>query len=73
MKLNNVTSIVYQFPFGRGAGLRPLIPFKSVAIDPRLVPLGEPLYIPEFDGLLLPDGSLHDGWIILPSVRPSRN
>jgi 3D (Asp-Asp-Asp) domain-containing protein len=54
---------VEQFPFGRGAGYRPLIPFKSVAIDPRLVPLGEPLYIPEFDGLLLPDGSLHDGCV----------
>ena len=54
---------VDQFPFGRGAGLRPLIPFKSVAIDPRLVPLGEPLYIPEFDGLVLPDGSIHDGCV----------
>ncbi|HEY5925875.1 MAG TPA: 3D domain-containing protein [Kofleriaceae bacterium] len=54
---------VDQFPFGRGAGLRPLIPFKSVAIDPRLVKLGEPLYIPEFDGLVLPDGSIHDGCV----------
>ena len=54
---------VDQYPFGRGAGYRPLIPFKSVAIDPRLVPLGEPLYIPEFDGLVLPDGSLHDGCV----------
>ncbi|HEY4240884.1 MAG TPA: 3D domain-containing protein [Kofleriaceae bacterium] len=52
-----------EFPFGRGAGTRPLVPFKSVAIDPRLVPLGEPLYIPEFDGLVLPDGSIHDGCV----------
>ncbi|MEP6866837.1 MAG: 3D domain-containing protein, partial [Deltaproteobacteria bacterium] len=42
---------------------RPLIPFKSVAIDPRLVPIGEPLYIPEFDGMVLPDGSIHDGCV----------
>lgn len=54
---------VEEHPFGRGAGIRPLIPFKSVAIDPRLVPIGEPLYIPEFDGMLLPDGSLHDGCV----------
>jgi 3D (Asp-Asp-Asp) domain-containing protein len=54
---------VDEHPFGRGAGLRPLIPFKSVAIDPRLVPIGEPLYIPEFDGLVLPDGSIHDGCV----------
>jgi len=52
-----------EFPFGRGAGQRPLIPFKSVAIDPRVVALGEPLYIPEFDGLLMPDGSRHDGCV----------
>jgi 3D (Asp-Asp-Asp) domain-containing protein len=54
---------VAQHPFGRGAGLRPLIPFKSVAVDPRLVPIGEPIYIPEFDGLVLPDGSIHDGCV----------
>jgi 3D (Asp-Asp-Asp) domain-containing protein len=54
---------ITDFPFGRGAGLRPLIPFKSVAVDPRVVPLGEPLYIPEFDGMVLPDGSIHDGCV----------
>lgn len=52
-----------EHPFGRGAGSRPLIPFKSVAIDPRLVPIGEPIYVPEFDGLVLPDGSIHDGCV----------
>ncbi len=35
-----------EFPFGRGAGLRPLIPFKSVAVDPRVIPIGEPIYVP---------------------------
>jgi hypothetical protein len=52
-----------EYPYGRGAGRRPLIPFKSVAVDPRLVPIGEPLYIPEFDGMMLPDGSIHDGCV----------
>ncbi len=54
---------ISDFPFGRGAGVRPLIPFKSVAVDPRVIPIGEPLYIPEFDGLVLPDGSIHDGCV----------
>ena len=54
---------VAEHPFGRGAGLRPLIPFKSVAVDPRVIPIGEPIYVPEFDGLLLPDGSIHDGCV----------
>ena len=54
---------VGEHPFGRGSGVRPLIPFKSVAVDPRIVPIGEPIYIPEFDGLVLPDGSIHDGCV----------
>ena len=54
---------VREFPFGRGARRRTLVPFKSVAVDPKLVPLGEPLYLPEFDGLRLPDGSVHDGCV----------
>jgi len=54
---------IKDHPFGRGAGQRPLIPFKSVAVDPRIVKIGEPIYIPEFDGLTLPDGSLHDGCV----------
>jgi 3D (Asp-Asp-Asp) domain-containing protein len=53
----------HEHPFGRGAGVRSLVPFKSVAVDPRLVPIGEPIYIPEFDGLVLPDGSIHDGCV----------
>ncbi|HLU68011.1 MAG TPA: 3D domain-containing protein, partial [Kofleriaceae bacterium] len=52
-----------DYPFGRGARRRPLVPFVSVAVDPRLVPIGEPLYVPELDGLLLPDGSIHDGCV----------
>jgi hypothetical protein len=54
---------VREHPFGRGAGFRPLVPFKSVAVDPKVIPIGEPLYLPEFDGLVLPDGSIHDGCV----------
>ena len=54
---------VRDFPFGRGARRRTLVPFKSVAVDPRLIPLGEPLFIPEFEGMRLPDGSIHDGCV----------
>jgi 3D (Asp-Asp-Asp) domain-containing protein len=49
--------------FGRGAGRRPLVPFRSIAVDRRLIAIGEPLYVPEFDGLILPDGSRHDGCV----------
>ena len=50
-------------PFGRGAKRRAIVPFKSVAVDPRFIPFGEPLFIPEFEGLLLPDGTVHDGCV----------
>ncbi len=50
-------------PFGRGAGQRALVPFKSVAVDQRLVKIGEPIYVPEFDGMRLPDGTIHDGCV----------
>jgi 3D (Asp-Asp-Asp) domain-containing protein len=50
-------------PYGRGARRRPLEPFRSVAVDPRVIDIGEPLYIPELDGVLLPDGTFHDGCV----------
>ena len=52
-----------KHPFGRGAGQRALVPFKSVAVDQRLVKIGEPIYVPEFDGMHLPDGTVHDGCV----------
>jgi 3D (Asp-Asp-Asp) domain-containing protein len=52
-----------EYPFGRGAGRRSLIPFKSVAVDRKLISIGEPLYVPELDGLLMPDGHVHDGCV----------
>jgi 3D (Asp-Asp-Asp) domain-containing protein len=52
-----------RYPYGRGAGRRALVAFRSVAIDPGLVTIGEVLYIPEFDGLKLPSGAVHDGCV----------
>jgi 3D (Asp-Asp-Asp) domain-containing protein len=48
-------------PYGRGAHRRPLVPFRSVAVDRELIPIGEPLYVPELDGLVMPNGVVHDG------------
>ncbi len=50
-----------RYPYGMGAMLRPLVPFRSVAVDRKLISIGETLYVPEFDGMRLPDGSVHDG------------
>lgn len=54
---------ILEHPLGKGGQGRPLVPFRSVAVDPHFVPLGTPLYIPELVGLRLPDGSFHDGCV----------
>ena len=48
-------------PLGRGVQARQLVPFRSVAVDPRYIPIGSPIYVPEIVGMTLPDGTTHDG------------
>lgn len=52
-----------EHPLGMGGQGRPLEPYRSVAIDPRYIPIGTPLYIPELVGIQMPDGSRHDGCV----------
>jgi len=47
--------------YGIGIGDCPLIPFRSAAVDPSVVPLGSTIEIQETIGLVLPDGPAHDG------------
>jgi 3D (Asp-Asp-Asp) domain-containing protein len=54
------------FPWGRGAAGTAITPLRSVAVDSSVIPLGTPLFIPEFVGLPLDTrgtGS-HDGCFI---------
>jgi 3D (Asp-Asp-Asp) domain-containing protein len=50
-----------RFPHGRGAAGTAITPFRSVAVDVSLVPLGTALFIPAYRGLTRPDGTVHDG------------
>ncbi len=52
-----------EHPLGKGGQGRALLPYRSVAVDPRFVPLGTPLFLPELVGVLMPDGSRHDGCV----------
>lgn len=52
-----------EHPLGKGGQGRALLPYRSVAVDPRFVPLGTPLFLPELVGMILPDGSRHDGCV----------
>jgi 3D (Asp-Asp-Asp) domain-containing protein len=47
----------------------PLSPYRTVAVDPKVVPLGSLLYIPALDGLRMPGpppigGFVHDGCVV---------
>jgi 3D (Asp-Asp-Asp) domain-containing protein len=52
-----------QHPLGAGVQGRKLEPFRSVAVDPKMIPIGAPIYIPELAGTPMPDGSIHDGCV----------
>lgn len=52
--------------WGNSGSGRPLLPFRTVAVDRRKVPLGTLLYVPELDGKRVPGkppigGFIHDG------------
>jgi 3D (Asp-Asp-Asp) domain-containing protein len=52
---------VTHHPYGHGVGDCPLDPFRTIAVDPNKIPLGSVVLIKETVGMLLPDGSVHDG------------
>jgi 3D (Asp-Asp-Asp) domain-containing protein len=59
--------------WGLGARGEPLAPFRTIAVDPDVVPLGTPLYVPELDGLMMPGpqpwgGFVHDGCVVAVDV-----
>jgi 3D (Asp-Asp-Asp) domain-containing protein len=38
-----------------------LVPYRTIAVDPRFVKLGTTISIPQLKGARLPDGTIHDG------------
>ena len=58
--------------FGDGAGNFILSPFRTLAVDKNVIPLGTSLYIPRARGvkLILPDGTaaVHDGYFFAGDV-----
>lgn len=59
-------------PFGDGAGDYFLVPYRSIAVDKTVFPLGTVLYVPDARGqrVVLPDGEewLHDGYFFAADV-----
>ncbi len=53
-----------RFPMSKGAMGRALIPFRSLAVDTRKIPLGSRVYIPQLGKLLSRRGYRHDGCFV---------
>ena len=59
----------HDHPYGVGVESRALAPFRSVAVDPDVIKIGERLYVPELDGVQMPGeppwgGFVHDGCVV---------
>ncbi len=56
-----------RFPWGRGAAGLPITPLLTVAMDTTVVPIGTPIYIPEYDGMPRDESgsSFHDGCFLV--------
>lgn len=50
-------------PFGLGLDGYKLIPYRTLAVDPEVIRPGTVLYSPALDGVRLPSGEVHDGFM----------
>lgn len=50
--------------YGLSSAGCPLMPYRTVAVDPRFVRVGSTIYIPQLEGAHLPDGTTHDGMFV---------
>jgi 3D (Asp-Asp-Asp) domain-containing protein len=60
---------VIQAPWGTAGTGKPLQPFRTIAVDPKVVKLGSLLYVPLLEGRLMPGrapwgGYIHDGCVV---------
>ena len=60
---------VIEHQWGTAGSGRPLQPFRTVAVDPKLIKLGSLLYVPLLEGRVMPGrapfgGFVHDGCVV---------
>lgn len=51
--------------YGIGSTGCVLVPFRTIAADPKFIPPRSRVYIPEMKGARLPDGTTHDGRFVV--------
>jgi 3D (Asp-Asp-Asp) domain-containing protein len=50
--------------YGLSSNGCPLVPFRTIAVDPHVIRIGSRVYVPQLKGMVLPDGTTHDGMFI---------
>jgi 3D (Asp-Asp-Asp) domain-containing protein len=50
-------------PFGLGIDGYKLVPYRTLAVDPHVIRTGTVLYVPVLNGVRLPSGEIHDGFM----------
>ena len=59
---------VTNTPYGEGSKGNALVPYRTVAADPSYYSFGQKVYIRELDGMNLPDGTTHNGFVTVGDV-----
>lgn len=49
-------------PYPTGSKARRIYAFKTIAVDPTFIPMESMVFIPKTKGIILPDGTTHDGF-----------
>lgn len=68
--------VAVDAPFGLGVENYKLMPYRTLAVDPKVIQVGSVLYVPALDGVRLPSGEIHDGFMFAhdegQSIRGNR-
>ncbi|MBF2027539.1 MAG: DUF3747 domain-containing protein [Oscillatoriales cyanobacterium C42_A2020_001] len=69
---NRVRFKLSNTPYGEGVGGNQLVPYRTIAVDKTMIPIGSVVYIPEARGTVvtLPSGqqAVHDGYFYAADV-----
>ena len=58
-------------PYGDGASGFNLVPYRTLAVEKLVIPLGSVVFIPQAVGTVLPNGKQHDGYFFAGDVTAS--
>ena len=45
-----------------------LVPYRTIAVDPKVISIGSVVYIPAIRGIRLPTGEIHDGYFLAHDI-----